>query len=342
MSRFASRTILAAALTLLVATPPARAGGWPPAGVTLLDRVEAIVNREPITRFELERAMRPYEAKLRSDAARAGRDVDSDFRRLRKEVLDSLVNDILIRDEARKMHLEVDPEQVDAQITRVKSANNWGDDELAAAVRQLGFESIADYRAHARREILKNQVISIRVGAKVKIDEAEVGRLYTEQYGQDEGVEERRAAHILLRLPEFATDEQVAAAVDKLRKLKERVAQGETFEELARAYSEDNNRASGGDLGWFSKGELDPDFEAVAFALTQGEVSDPVRSSFGVHLIKLTGIRRQTNVDAEKKASLKRQIRYRLRERELERLYKAWVDTLRSQTFVEVKPPVAS
>jgi len=321
---------------------PAVAGGWPPPGVTLLDRVEAIVNREPITRFELERAMRPYEAKLRSDAERAGRDVNEDRKRLRQEILNSLVNDILIRDEARKMHLEVDPEQVDAQLTRVKQANGWDDDQLAQAVRQLGFESIADYRAHARKEILKNQVISIRVAAKVKIDESEVERLYAEEYGQDEGVEERRAAHILLRLPEFATDEQVAQAVAKLRALKARVAQGETFEELARAYSDDNNRAAGGDLGWFSKGELDPDFEKAAFALKEGEVSEPVRSSFGVHLIKLTGVRRQTNVDAEKAASLKRQIRYRLRERELERLYKKWVESLRSQAFVEIKPPVSS
>ena len=110
-----------------------------------------------------------------------------------------------------------------------------------------------------------------------------------------------------------------------------------TFEELARAHSEDGSAASGGDLGWFGKGELDPTFEKVAFQLKVGEVSVPVRTPFCVHLVKMIGERMRRITDEGQRDTLMRQIRFRIREAELERLYDLWLSELRGAAFIELK-----
>lgn len=329
--------VLALCLTAPSSAAPRKADpDWPPPGIQLLDRIAAIVNTEPITQFELSRAMGPFVLKLREE--HDGDELEAKLAELQREVLASLVNDILIHGEARKLKLEVTQEQIDQQLERVKRANGWSDDDLDTAIKQLGFESMADYRRHAERELLKNQAISIRVSSRIVIDEAEVQRVFKDKFENARGVEERRAAHVLLRVGEFAPQAQVLELEKKLRAIREQALTGEaTFEELARRHSEDKNAQAGGDLGWFTRGDLDPEFESVAFELREDEISEIVRTSFGLHIIKITGNRYRMDIDEEKRAALLRQIRYRLRERELARLYRLWVDELRKTAFVEVK-----
>lgn len=321
------------ALATLVPTS-ALAADWPPEGGRVIDRIVAIVNREPITAFELARAARPYMARL----AEAGiTDLAEEMKKRRSEVLDSLVDDILIYAEARKMKLDVSPEQVAAQVERVKEANGWDDDDLGEAITALGFESISDYRQHAKREMVKNQAIGYRVSSRIKIDASEIERIYRDQYAK--GVERRRAAHILIKLADLATTKQIEEAHAKLVDIRNRALAGEaTFEELARKHSQDTNAPAGGDLGWFSRGTFPEALEEVAFDLQVDGVSQPVRTDFGLHLVKLTGSKTESSVDEEAKEGLMREIRTRLRAKELERLYKEWVRDLRKDAFIELKP----
>ena len=104
-----------------------------------------------------------------------------------------------------------------------------------------------------------------------------------------------RAQHILLALPEQATQAQVDSAAGLAVQLKARAAAGESFEALAGQYSDDSGSAvQGGDIGFFGRGMLVPSFEEAAFSLAVGEVGDPVMSSFGLHVIKVTDRRAAT------------------------------------------------
>ena len=130
------------------------------------------------------------------------------------------------------------------------------------------------------------------VGKTVKVDESALKDYYDtnqEKFGRPE---ERQASHILIKLDKDADQAQVAEATAKIDDLKRRLQQGEDFAELAKANSEDPGTAeAGGDLGYFGRGIMDPAFEKAVFSLREGEVSDPVRTPFGLHLIKLTGIK---------------------------------------------------
>ena len=132
----------------------------------------------------------------------------------------------------------------------------------------------------------------------VVIEESELQSLYEERKANYTRPAQREASHILVELAADADAASEAAARDKIEEISRRLAEGMPFEEAAESYSEDPGSArQGGSLGWFSTGVMDPAFEEAAFALGEGERSEVVRTSFGLHLIEVTG-RREAGVES--------------------------------------------
>jgi peptidyl-prolyl cis-trans isomerase D len=128
------------------------------------------------------------------------------------------------------------------------------------------------------------------IGETVTVNEDLLQGFYEDNQDQYGIPEQRQASHILIQVAQDAEQTAVDEAKAKIEELAEKIAQGESFAELAKQHSQDPGSApEGGDLGYFGKGTMDPAFEGAVFALEEGAVSEPVRSSFGFHLIKLTG-----------------------------------------------------
>src|SRR5690606_20588162 len=104
---------------------------------------------------------------------------------------------------------------------------------------------------------------------------------------------QRQVRHILLTLPQDASEQQVAEARQRLEEMRAQIQSRQaSFEALAKQNSQDPGSAEqGGDLGWVERGQMVPAFEQAAFSLEQGEISEPVRSEFGLHLIQATEVR---------------------------------------------------
>jgi peptidyl-prolyl cis-trans isomerase SurA len=146
-------------------------------------------------------------------------------------------------------------------------------------------------------------------------------------------VAETRARHILLRSSAQATPEQAAR---RLAQLKRQIETGERrFEDVAREVSEDGSAAAGGDLGWFGPGMMVPEFEEPASRLAPNQISDPVASRFGVHLIQVLERRRV----AVEPAQRRNQVRNVLRERKFSQSFDEWVDELRARAYIEIREP---
>ena len=144
-------------------------------------------------------------------------------------------------------------------------------------------------------------------------------------------VVQSRARHILVRASELVTE---AEAVRRLEQLRERVVSKQAdFADLARQYSADGSAGRGGDLGWLYPGDTVPDFERAMNALQPGEVSRPVRSPFGYHLIQL--LERRT--DAASPDRLRTLARAALRERRIEEAAQEWLRQVRDRTYVEYR-----
>ncbi len=125
----------------------------------------------------------------------------------------------------------------------------------------------------------------------VVVNDDEVRKLYEERKENLIADEERRASHILIELPEGATAQEQEKAEARLQEVQQKLAEGAAFQELARNHSDDFGSASeGGNLGFFGRGIMVSEFEEVAFSMETGSISEPVRTPFGYHLIRLDEI----------------------------------------------------
>lgn len=145
-------------------------------------------------------------------------------------------------------------------------------------------------------------------------------------------VPQTRARHILLRTSSQLSQAQ---AVARLNELKQQVAGGANFAQLARANSEDGSAAQGGELGWASPGQFVPEFENVMRTLEPNQVSDPVVSRFGVHLIQVLE-RRSQPVERKQQRDIARNV---LREQKFEAAYADWAREVRVRAYVELREP---
>ena len=144
-------------------------------------------------------------------------------------------------------------------------------------------------------------------------------------------VEQTHARHILIKLNEIVSEDE---AIHRLRSVRERLINGGAdFNEMARQYSEDGTAAKGGDLGWVNPGDTVPPFEKAMNELEPGEISEPIRSPFGFHLIQVIERRKQ---DMTKEAA-RLKARQEIRARKSEEAYQDWVRELRDRAYVELR-----
>ncbi len=169
------------------------------------------------------------------------------------------------------------------------------------------------------------------VAARQRLSEDELRRAYEEEADRHGAPERRRVAHILIALPEGAPPEQVEKARAQIEALERRVRAGEDFAALARRYSEDPDSAKrGGDLGEIRRGLLPPALEAAVYALEPGEVSRPVRTAYGFHLVKLTDY---TPAHRKPFAAVRRELEERLRRRKAEAEFYELVEKMRNLAY---------
>jgi peptidyl-prolyl cis-trans isomerase SurA len=143
-------------------------------------------------------------------------------------------------------------------------------------------------------------------------------------------LKQTRARHILIKVNEIVSETE---ARRKLVALKERLDNGADFTELARLHSNDLSAAKGGDLGWLYQGDTVPDFEKAMDGLKLNQISEPVQSPFGFHLIQVLE-RRTEDATAERQRLAARQV---LRERKSDEAYQDWVRQIRDRAYVEYR-----
>jgi len=255
---------------------------WAPVAFCNNGPAAARVNGEEISEFRLER----YFAEFLEDQGRAVGNIRNPkaYKQLRQKALDALIDKELLWQEAVKRGVVISDADVQSQVAQTRQAIG-GPEVFARRLEDAGFDE-ASFTEYTRRELAAQQVFAdlIQVG---KPDEKQVRAFYEEHRADMSRPEEVQARHILIKVPQGADATTVEAARLRLTEMRVKISQGEDFASVARAGSEDSTASQGGDLGSFSRGRMMPEFEAVAFALAPGAVSEPVRTPIGWHLIYL-------------------------------------------------------
>jgi peptidyl-prolyl cis-trans isomerase SurA len=143
-------------------------------------------------------------------------------------------------------------------------------------------------------------------------------------------VEQTHARHILIKVNEIVSDSDAKTRIERIR---DRIESGAKFEDQAKLNSDDGSAVRGGDLGWVSPGDTVPPFEEAMNKLKLNELSQPVRTSFGWHLIQVLG-RRTQDITAERRRD---QARMALRQRKSDEMFQDWLRQTRDRTYVEIK-----
>ena len=296
----------------------------------VIEQVIVVINSEPYTLSNLNRYAK--EKMSRGFPTGSLEQINSADR----GVLEQFITDKLLEAEVREAGLGVSEDEVSRYIEQVKKSNRLSDDDLKAALSREG-QTMTGYRANVKAEMEKSEIIDRQVRRKVNITDDDVERYYKLNTKNYRSPERARIRHILLALPENAPADRVQSAMEKSKELYQKIiAGGEDFAGLAREYSEGAGRAQGGDIGWVNRGSLISGLEDVAFQkLSVGQVSEPFRTSMGVHIVKLEA--RDTG-NTLSLASVAPRIKEELINKSLEERFASWLKTdLRRKHRVDVK-----
>ncbi len=298
MSRLRRFSLLSLLGGLLIA-PPSSAqlvGGptalYPGEPADLIDRIVAVVGDSAIYLSEVVDEVQVF---LAQGGVEAPRTADG-MRSLMGDVLESLVNvELVLQEAAKDSTLQVDQEAVEAQVDQAVSQIRERfptQVEFQDALAESGLTPTL-YREQLRTRLRRDQVQQLffqrrlPTVAAVAITEDEMRELFEQQRDQmQQRPEELRLEQILLQ--PTASDAAWDAAERKADSLRTAIMEGADFAETARVHSQDpGSAANGGDLDWFRRGMMVREFEEIAFGLRDGQISFPVKTDFGWHIIKV-------------------------------------------------------
>lgn len=325
------------ALSLVLAAVPARAQNpaqqadpvAAPTPIELKDPV-AVVNGRNISSAELRQA-------INQRLARSGRSIDDLPPKMQlvgyHQALDDLIVDDLLGEKAKD--IEIDEKTVEENLSRFRAQFD-SEEAMIEAIQRNG-ETLDDLKAAIRDNLRKRKWIGDRITEDVAISDEEAQAFYEENKSSFAQPPMVRASHILLTTPEDLSEEEVAEKKRAIEQLKKRIDEGEDFAVLAKEFSEDpGSKDKGGDLDFFTKDRMVPEFAEAAFAAETGSVTDPVKTQFGWHIIHVTDRKEAREVPFEEaKEQIVGFLSSRTQQQEIEQLLTA----LRQQSDVKVNLP---
>lgn len=303
------------------APKPSQAKAAPKAPRTLVDRIVAVVNDAVITQHELDQAAAPI---------LASKHTEEEKQATQKAVLDRLIDERLMEGQVIENRIEVEPADIDRAIARIAADNQITPEQLQQAVMDRGMR-LHDYRNTLRKQLQSLKLVELKVRSRVVVPEAEVKAEYRRQTLNKPPDVKLHIRHIFL--PWSSPDAKTREAVlSQLRAAKAKAEAGTDFGELAKAQSQGPTASEGGDLGELSERSLLPEMAKAVTKLQPGQISDPIETEAGVHLVQLLE-RKTAETDYERQ---KAAIYQQLYAREVEAQMQVWLEEIKSEASIQI------
>jgi peptidyl-prolyl cis-trans isomerase C len=303
-------------------TAPAPAKPLP----AVLPEVLARVNGENVQKTELDMAVKTLEDRAQSAVPPEQRDT------VYRQVLDRIISFKLLVQEAKARKVAAPPWEVDTQIDSIKKQFP-SEDAFQQMLKSRGV-TLEKLRAETTDSAAVNQMLKTELEGTITVTEPEVKTFYDQNKARFRQEDSVHASHIMIRAEQQADPATKAKAKAQAEDLLKQLKKGAAFADLAKKFSQDPGSApNGGDLGFFSKGQMAPAFEAAAFALQVGQTSAVVETPYGYHIIKVAEAKpgRDLNYD-EVKAQIEDYLKQQLRDKKTQE----FVDKLKAKGKVEI------
>jgi peptidyl-prolyl cis-trans isomerase SurA len=299
----------------------------------VVERIIAVVNREIVLLSELDeraQSILPQLERVQDPAERKKK-----LEQLKRQFLDHMIDEKLVLQEAQALKLEVTDRELDSAVEDVMKKNGLTKVQLEEALKREGKTLLAYRETMLRPQLTRLRVINIRVRSRVSVGDDELKAKY-QQNLRELGVQTKiRARHIFIKVPVDADRKQLAERKRYTASLLKEIKAGKDFGEMARKHSEDSvTRNDGGDLGYFSRGTLPSNVEAVVFEMKQGEIRGPLRAARGFHLIQLVD---RKDSSARPLKDVKEELYNQLYTDKMEKATRSWLKEIRRRAHIDVR-----
>ena len=247
-----------------------------------------------------------------------------------KKILNQMIDQKLLEQEAEKLGISVTDSEIDAAIDSIKSRFNLSEEQMEQVMKKENLTP-EGFREQWKLQLLSNKIMGSRIRGQIAVTDDEINKYYEENYGETESLEEAKIAHILISY-DSATGEQKAS--EEAEQVAVLAKSGKDFGALAKEYSDDTfSAARGGELGYFSKGDLVQSLERAVEATPVGGIVGPIESPAGFHVIKVL----------DKKSAIKsldevrEEIREKIYREKAEKELAAWIDEMKRAAYIDLR-----
>jgi peptidyl-prolyl cis-trans isomerase SurA len=255
----------------------------------VLDTIIAVVEDDVILERELQKEVTVIEQRMQqSNATLPPSSV------LRKQVLEKMIVDKLQRQLAEKAGITVSEEMLNSSAADIARRNNMDVEQFRAELEGQGM-SYQAFLDNMRNEIIINQLRGREIGGRIKVTDREVEHYMETQDKAGEESTQYHLGHILIAVKEGASSTEIQKGMSKADDLVKKLRAGQDFSQTAISDSDDANALKGGDLGWRTTSEIPTLFVNEIHRMKQGDVSEPIRSPSGFHIIKMLELKGTDN-----------------------------------------------
>jgi len=247
-----------------------------------LDSVAIIVNDEIISTQQLDQRFNDFKRQIKLQGQSL-----PDEQLLKKQVIERMILDSIQLQLAKAQGIYVDDLSLNQALENIAKNNNTSLDGLRRMLQSKGL-NYEDFREQTRKEMIIRQLQQRVIYSSVKVSPQEIDSFLEQQKKSGDTANDKyHLAQILIATPEAASPEEISAALKKAEEVVEQLQQGKEFSDVALRFSDGRHAIQGGDLGWRSAAELPSLFLNAARTLEKSEISKPLRSAGGFHVLKL-------------------------------------------------------
>ncbi len=296
-----------------------------------VDRIVAIINEDIILQSELKQRMIPLRTLLKEKNVSPEQEAKI-LKTQRGRILEQMIIAKLADQQARKYRIEISEQDVDATIERIKKINKMTDESMRRMLELDGM-TYEDYRSQIKDKLLRTRLVNLEVKSKIVITDEDVKAYYDANIDRYVGKTKFKLRHLLLRVPQMASEVEQAEVLQRANVLHKRLQAGDAFTELAKTYSEASSAGKGGELGVFEINLLTPKIQTAVKDLKTGQFSPVVETEQGYQIFFVEEIISAGGTTLDE---AKNEIQEKLYAEDVDRKYKAWLKTMRERAHVQV------
>jgi len=302
-----------------------------PVHAVIVDRIVAVVNDTLITQSDLNSTFEPIRKRIAAQTS--GEERESALKKAQEGMLNRMIDDILIEQEAARLGIKIPDEDVTGAIENILAQKNLTMNDFEKILEKEGM-SLEGYKKEVKTQMIRSKVVRRELRTAIAVTDEEIGEYYIKHRAEYEGQQAVRIKQIVLLFPEKLDDDIKQKLKGDMEAILKRLKAGEPFDKLASQFSQGPTAKQGGDIGFVERGIMPPEMEKIAFALEPGQISDVIESPAGFTIITVTDKRGAGTRMIE---SVRDEIKDKLLDAKMDKKIEEWMSDLRKKAHISIK-----